>query len=371
MDKEEQLKRWRLILGQSSDPQESIGMGEEEKGMDRVLDALYDSERQRGLGSSSPNVTRWLGDIRKYFPAPVVQLMQKDALERLRLHQMLLQPELLETLQPDVHLVSTLLSLKKVLPAQTRETAREVIRSVVKELEKKLRQPLQNAIKGSLSHVARSRRPKPNAIDWHRTIRANLKHYQPEYHSIIPEKLWGYGRRQPKMKDLILLVDQSGSMATSVVYAGIVGSIMASMPSINTRFIVFDTSVVDLSDHLHDVVDLLFATQLGGGTHISKALRYGRQFVRQPRNTIMVLISDLMEGGPQEELLRQAMEIKASGVNFITLLALNDKGAPMYDHHIATQFTQLEIPTFACTPEAFPELMAKAIKGERLGHFGK
>lgn len=366
MDKEEQLKRWRLILGQNADPQESIGMGEEEKGMDRVLDALYDSERQRGLGSSSPNVTRWLGDIRKYFPAPVVQLMQKDALERLRLHQMLLQPELLETLQPDVHLVSTLLSLKKVLPAQTRETAREVIRRVVKELEKKLRQPLQNAIKGSLSRVARSRRPKPNAIDWHRTIRANLKHYQREYNAIIPEKLLGYGRREPKMKDLILLVDQSGSMATSVVYAGIVGSIMASMPSITTRFIVFDTSVVDLSDHLHDVVDLLFATQLGGGTHISKALRYGRQFVHQPRNTIMVLISDLMEGEPQEELLRQASEIKESGVNFITLLALNDKGAPMYDHHVATQFTQMEIPTFACTPDAFPELMAKAIKGERL-----
>jgi Mg-chelatase subunit ChlD len=214
--------------------------------------------------------------------------------------------------------------------------------------------------------VARSRRPKPNAIDWHRTIRANLKHYQQEYHSIIPEKLWGFGRRQPKMKDLILLVDQSGSMAASVVYAGIVGSIMASMPSITTRFIVFDTSVVDLSEHLHDVVDLLFATQLGGGTHISKALRYARQHIRQPKHTIMVLISDLMEGGPQDDLLRQAAEIKATGVNLITLLALNDKGAPMYDHHIATQFTQLEIPTFACTPDAFPDLMAKAIKGERL-----
>ena len=366
MDKTEQLKRWRLVLGQAADPQESIGMGEEEQGMDNVLDALYDSERERGLGSSSPNVTRWLGDIRKYFPAPVVQLMQKDALERLRLHQMLLQPELLETLQADVHLVSTLLSLKKVLPAQTRETAREVIRKVVKELEKKLRQPLQNAIQGSLSRVARSRRPKPNAIDWHRTIRANLKHYQVEYRSIIPEKLWGYGRRQPKMKDLILLVDQSGSMAASVVYAGIIGSIMASMPSISTRFIVFDTSVVDLTEQLHDAVDLLFATQLGGGTHISKALRYGRQHIRQPRNTIMVLISDLMEGGASEDLLRQALEIKASGVNLIALLALNDKGAPMYDHHIAGQFTQMDIPTFACTPDAFPDLMAKAIKGERL-----
>lgn len=366
MDKEEQLKRWRLVLGQKADPQDSIGMGEEDQGMDRVLDALYDSERERGLGSSSPNVTRWLGDIRKYFPAPVVQLMQKDALERLRLHQMLLQPELLETLHPDVHLVSTLLSLKKVLPAQTRETAREVIRKVVKELEKKLRLPLQNAIKGSLNRVARARRPKPNAIDWHRTIRANLKHYQKEYHSIIPEKLWGFGRRQPKMKDLILLVDQSGSMATSVVYAGIVGSIMASMASLNTRFIVFDTSVVDLSEHLHDVVELLFATQLGGGTHISKALKYARQHVHQPRNTIMVLISDLMEGGSADDLLRQAMEIKASGVNLISLLALNDKGAPIYDHHIATQFTQMDVPTFACTPDAFPELMAKAIKGTKL-----
>nr|WP_290926960.1 VWA domain-containing protein [Haliscomenobacter sp.] len=152
-----------------------------------------------------------------------------------------------------------------------------------------------------------------------------MKHYQVEYKSIIPEKLWGYGRRQPKMKDLILLVDQSGSMAASVVYAGIIGSIMASMPSITTRFIVFDTSVVDLTEQLHDAVDLLFATQLGGGTHISKALRYGRQHIRQPRNTIMVLISDLMEGGPAEDLIRQAMEIKASGVNLIALLPSTTK----------------------------------------------
>jgi Mg-chelatase subunit ChlD len=355
--KEEQLKRWRLVLGKVADPEEQSGLGGEEQGMDQVLDALYDSERERGLGSSSPNVNRWLGDIRKYFPTPVVQLMQKDALDRLRLSQMLTQPELLETLSPDVQLVSTLLSLKKVLPAQTRETAREVVRKVVAELEKKLKAPLLAALRGRLNRAQRSRKPRFNDVDWQRTIRANLKHYQPAYKAIIPEKIFGFGRRNPQLQDLIILVDQSGSMADSVVYAGIFGCIMAAVPSLRTRFVVFDTSVVDLTDHLHDAVDLLFATQLGGGTHIGKALDYASQWVQTPRKTILILISDLLEGGSTDELIRKAANLKSQGVKFVTLLALNDKGVPIYDQQMASAFAGLDIPTFACTPDRFAEVM--------------
>ncbi|MEN0007096.1 MAG: hypothetical protein AAF798_23300, partial [Bacteroidota bacterium] len=178
MNMDEHLQKWRLILGKKADPEAQLPLQGQLKGMDGVLDALYDSERRGGLGKSSPNVNRWLGDIRTYFPSSVVQLLQKDALERLGLHEMLLEPELLETIEMDVDLVGTILSLNKVLPSKTRETAKAVVRKVVERLEKKLRNPLREAIQGSLARTVRNRRPKLNEIDWNRTIRQNLKHYQ-------------------------------------------------------------------------------------------------------------------------------------------------------------------------------------------------
>lgn len=339
-------------------------LGEAAKGMDKVLEALYDSDRKGSLGSSSPRINRWLGDIRRYFPSPVVQLLQRDALERLGLKRMLLEPELLEAIEPDVELVGTLLTLSKAMPEETRESARALVRRIVAELEQQLKYPMQQAIRGSLDRTARNRRPRLNEIDWHRTIRANLKHYQPEQKRIIPEHFYGYGRKRSQLKDLIVLSDQSGSMATSVVYAGILSCIMASMPALHTRFIAFDSSVADLSEHLHDPVDLLFATQLGGGTDIGNALGYAEKLVRRPADTILVLISDLYEGGREAELVRRAASLCAAGVQFISLLALNDKGRPAYDKQIAAQLAALGIPSFACTPEQFPGLMASAIGGQ-------
>ena len=361
---EEHLRKWRLILGSKADPAQGVPLGSQQAGMDKVLEALYDSNRKGGLGASSPNVNRWLGDIRTYFPTPVVQLMQKDALERLGLDQMLLEPELLEAVEADVQLVATLLSLKKVIPSKTRETARMVIRKVVEELEKRLRNPLREAIKGSLHRATRNRRPKYNEIDWNRTIRANLKHYQKDYKTIIPEHLIGYGRKGQQLKHVLLLVDQSGSMATSVVYAGVLGSILASLRSVKTNMIVFDTNVVDLTDELQDPIDLLFAAQLGGGTDINKAMGYAGQLIQRPSDSILILISDLYEGGNVNELIRQVASLKAAGVQIIALLALNDEGVPSYDKEIAFKFAALNVPAFACTPDQFPDLMAAAIKKE-------
>ena len=351
-----------MILGQKADPEGQLNPEGEAKGMDQVLEALYDSDRKGGLGKSSPNVNRWLGDIRKYFPTSVIQLMQKDALERLGLDQMLLEPELLEAVEPDVHLVGTLLALNKILPVQSRETARMVIAKVVRELEKRLRSPLQKAIEGSINRTQRNFRPKYNEIDGHQTIRANLKHYQPDYKTIIPEKLIGYGKKGRQLKHLILLMDQSGSMATSVVYAGVASCIMASLKTIKTTLIAFDTSVVDLSMHLSDPVDLLFATHLGGGTDIHKALTYAQAQIVTPGDTIVFLISDLFEGGPEDQMLKRIASMNASGVSFITLLALNDEGAPSYDKEIAGKLATMNIPSFACTPDLFPDLLAAAIQ---------
>lgn len=363
---DEKLRKWRLILGKQSNPADDIELSETMQGMDDVLDALYDAERKGGLGSSAPNVNRWLGDIRKYFPVEVVQMMQQDALERIGLKQMLTEPEMLEAIEPDVNLVATLLSLNKVLPKKTRATARKVVEQVVKDLEKKLRNPMLQAVKGSIHRATRNRRPRHKEIDWHKTIQRNLKNYQKELNTIIPEQLVGYGRKGQALKTVILLVDQSGSMAASMVYAGVLGAVMASMRSLQTHMVVFDTSVVDLTEHLDDPVDLLFATQLGGGTDINKALAYTEGLIQKPKDTILVLISDLFEGGNAEALLRRVAAIKNSGTQLITLLALNDKGAPAFDRNIATKFTTLQIPTFACVPNQFPDLMAAAIKNEDL-----
>jgi len=357
----ERQKKWRLILGKGADPTGENQLEGEAKGVDETLEALYDNDRRGGLGNSSPNINRWLGDIRKYFPTSMVQVMQKDAMERLGLKEMLLEPEMLESVEPDVDLVGTILSLNKIMPTKTRETARRVVRKVVTDLEKRLNNKMREAIEGALNRSVRNRRPKLNEMDWHRTIRANMKHYQKEYKTIIPEQLWGYGRKGQSLKHVVLLVDQSGSMASSLVYAGVFGAVMASLRSVKTHMVVFDTNVVDLTAELSDPVELLFGTQLGGGTDINKALTYAEQIITQPDDTVLVLISDLFEGGNEREMLRRAASIKSKGVQFVTLLALADEGSPGYDKGIANQFYSLGIPSFACTPDKFPELMAAAM----------
>ncbi len=374
IDEKERLRRWRLVLGKDAHDGICGGAGEDglgqllgtDRGMDNVLEALYNSERNAGLGASSPNVARWLGDIRTYFPTPSVQFMQKDALERLNLTQMLLEPELLETIEADVHLVANLLSLSHVIPEKTKDTARMVVRKVVEDLERKLTNPMLQAVRGSLNRAVRNYRPRPNEIDWDRTIRANLKNYLPEKRTIIAEKLVGHGRKNSSLRDIVLCVDQSGSMGSSVVYSGIFGAVLASIKAVSTRMVVFDTSVVELTEELQDPVDLLFGVRLGGGTDINRALGYCQQIISRPTSTILVLITDLYEGGNQAQMLRRAAELVTSGVQVVCLLALNDTGAPIYDQHNAQVLANLGVPSFACTPELFPDLMAAAIQKQDL-----
>lgn len=359
----DQYTRWRLILG-AGDP--IAGSGEDAAAMDEVLGALYESDRQGGLGDSAPQVHRWLGDIRTYFPVPVVQLMQRDALERLGLRSMLLEPELLSMIEPDARLIGILLSLSKILPDQTRETARVLVRRYAEALQERLQMPLLSAIRGSLYKLRQTRRPRQNEVEWQRTILANLKHYQPEWGTVIPERFFGRQRSQRNLKRLILLLDQSGSMASSIVHAGILGCITASIPALQTRLVVFDTKIADLSHLLSDPVDLLFATQLGGGTHIAQALAYGRQLMESPEETIFILLSDLMEGPAPDALISQAAAIRDAGARMIVLLSLDDGGAPAFDRNIAFRLADLGIPAFACTPDQFPGLMAAAIEGRPL-----
>ena len=360
---DERLRRWRLVLG----GEDADGTGSQLSGADirrdEALSQLYDTDRRGGLAASSPRVARWLGDIRTYFPSSVVQVLQHDAMDRLGLRQLLLEPEMMATVQPDVALVGTLLGLGRAIPEHSRETARAVVRQVVRELEQRLAGATRQAVTGALDRAARTRRPRPADIDWNRTIAANLVRYQPEHRTVIPERLVGRGRRSQHVQvEVVLCIDQSGSMASSVVYASVFAAVLASLRAVRTRVVVFDTAVVDLTDQLDDPVDVLFGVQLGGGTDIAGALGYCETLVTRPSDTILVLISDLFEGRTSSGLLRRAAALVDSGVQLVALLALSDQGAPVYDHDVAGALHELGVPAFACTPDLFPDLMAAAIQ---------
>jgi Mg-chelatase subunit ChlD len=376
---DERARRWRLLLGEPAAQAMRARLSSADEAMDAALSALYDGgpaggaprsggRRSAGLGSSAPQVARWLGDIRTYFPNTVVQVMQRDAIDRLNLTQLLLEPELLESVEPDVHLVGTLLSLSRVMPEETKATARGVVGRVVDEIHRRLADRTRAAVNGALNRSARTHRPRPADIDWGATIAANLKHYLPEHRTVVPERLVGYARGQRMLaRDVVVAVDQSGSMAASVVYASVFAAVLASMRSLRTSMVVFDTAVVDLTEALADPVDVLFGTQLGGGTDINRAIAYSQTLLTRPAGSLFILISDLYEGGIRDEMLRRVAAMTAAGVQVVVLLALSDEGAPAYDRENAAALHALGVPAFACTPDAFPDLLATALSGGDVG----
>lgn len=367
----ERDRRWRLVLGEPAN--ELTTLSGDDVAMDGALTELYDAEsegkRRGGLGSSAPSVARWLGDIRKYFPSTVVQVMQRDAVERLNISALLVEPELIESVEPNIDMVTTLIGLGKAIPETSKASARALVRKVVDEVERRVAEQTRSLVGAAVNRAARTRRPRPADIDWNRTIARNLANYLPEYRTIVPERLVGYGRKaQVVTKDVVLAIDQSGSMAASVVYSSIFGAVLASMRSVRTSLVVFDTEIVDLTDKLDDPVDVLFGTTLGGGTDINRAIAYCQGLITRPNDSIFVLISDLYEGGIRDEMLKRIAQLEAAGVQVVVLLALSDEGAPAFDREIAGALAGMGIPTFACTPDAFPELLALAInKGDIVG----
>lgn len=222
---------------------------------------------------------------------------------------------------------------------------------------------MRTAVTGALKRSTRTRRPRHNDIDWNRTIRANLKHYQAEYNTVVPEPRIGFGRKRSQLRTIIPCIDQSGSMGQSVVYSGVFGPVLASIPAIRSHVVTFDTSVVDLTDKMSDPVDVLMGVQLGGGTDINRAITNCQGLITRPRDTIFVLVTDLYEGGNNAQIPKRAASIAGSGVRMATLLALGDSGAPCFDEKNAAALAIFGVPSFACTPGKFPELMATAING--------
>ncbi len=369
----ERERRWRLILGKDEDQEQqqqdsqngqqgsNNDLSQDDQQLDDTLDALYGDEG--GLDDAAPEISRWLENVRDQFSQPVVQVMQRDLVERSNLRKLIRSPELLADLEPDLDMATQLLQLKRHIPEKARQAAREYVAALVADIQERLEHPLRAAIQGSLNRAAKSRRPKHKDINWQRTIYKNLKHYQPTHKTIVAEQLVGFGKRQQSLKDIILCIDQSGSMAKSAVYASIFGAVMASLTSLSTRLVAFSTAIADLTEHLHDPVGALFGMQLRGGTNIDRALAYCETHITRPTDTILILISDLFEGGNAESMLARIAQLQASGVQVIVLLALNDDGAPRFERDHAATIASYGVPAFACTPDQFPELVAAAING--------
>ena len=391
-----------------------MGLRGDDRRIDAALGALYDrgeqgargTNRAGGLSRSKPSVMRWLGDVRRYFPTSVVQILQRDAVDRLDLRQLLLEPELLQSVEPDIHLVTLLVELNRHLPDETRATARQVIAQVLADLERRLADHTRQAVRGALSRSARTRRPRPGDIDWPTTIAANLRHWIPEHRTVVPERLVGHGRRQrslardvinanPDLKGIWAIttvafpgaakaVRDAGKKGEifvtglslpntmreyvedgtvdSVVYASLFAGVLAQLPALRTSFVAFDTAITDLTAFLHDPVEVLFGVQLGGGTDIANALTYCQRLIERPRETVLFLVSDLYEGGNAEVMRRRVGELTDSGVHVIVLLALSDEGTPAYDHDHAVALGALGATVLSSTPDEFPAVLADALR---------
>jgi hypothetical protein len=354
--------------------------------MDEALAAIYDETtgnaqgsgatkggKQGGIGKSAPNLAKWLTDIRNFFPEDVVSVIQSDAINKKGLKQLLLEPETLKTVKPDISMVATLMALNRQIPEKAKESARELIKAVIDEIMKTMEQDIRRAVTGALNKKNHSPLPSLSGMDWKRTIDKNLKHYDADTKKIIPEKFYFFERTK-KMKDwtVILDIDQSGSMAESIIYASVMGAVFAGIPAIDTRVVAFDTEVVDLTEECrNDPVDVLFGVQLGGGTDINKSVGYCAQFIENPKKSMFILISDLYEGGVEAGLLRKLTEMYEAGVKVIVLLALSDRGTPAYDEKLGKKISAVGIPCFACTPDRLPELIEAALKGKNLNVFEK
>jgi Mg-chelatase subunit ChlD len=378
--------RWRLVLGREADAglcqmagcKSGSLLSGDLANLDQALGFIYggsddapeetsSKKRSAGLGKSAPRLAKWLGDIRSYFSTDVVAVIQKDAIEKKGLRQLLFEPETLSQVTPNIDMVGTLLSLKNMIPDTAKEAARAIVRAVVEEILKRLRGALEQAVRGSIDRSRHSPiRSLPN-MDWHRTIRRNLKNYDRQREVVIPESFHFFARQHRRREwNVIVCMDQSGSMADSVVYGGVMGAILASLPALETHVIAFDTEVVDLTEKCHDPVDLLFGVQLGGGTDINRAVAYCQKLIHDPRKTLFIVITDLYEGGNERELVRRMDEMVASGVRALCLLALSDSGVPSYDESLARKFAGVGVPCFGCTPTMLPPLLEGALKGQDL-----
>jgi Mg-chelatase subunit ChlD len=380
------LLRWRLALGPEAETvaggcglnelgeasREAIGLGEERlHEFDKAMGFVYGHDRRGGSGASRPYIPTWLANLREFFNQEVVALVQKDAIERKNMQALLFEPETLALLDRNVELVATLVSAKGMVPQKAKAMARQIVREVVEQLRRTLESEVRTAVHGALRRDLSSPLKIMRNLDWKRTIARNLRGWDAKRKRLVPERFyfWANQRRRHEW-DVALLVDQSGSMAQSVVYSSVMAAIFASLDVLRTKLLLFDTEVVDMTPLLNDPVEILFSAQLGGGTDINRAVAYGQEhFVERPDKTLFILITDLYEGGNTRELVARMRKLVDSRVKVLVLLALSDGGHPSYDHGLAKTLTNMGIPCFGCTPNKLVAVMEKVLGGGDLKAF--
>ena len=361
------LNRWRLVLGKQAEGEMTLSDPRLSR-MDDALDFLYGREagadvRQGGLGASSPTVAHWLSEVRTLFPQETAEILQRHALDRYQLTELLADREVLEKLEPNQALLETVLSLKHLMKGPVLDTARRIVDKVVRELTKKMEQELQRSNLGKLDRSSRSPIRSIRNLDFRRTIRANLSHFDAENQRLVLEKLHFSGRvKRIHPWRVILAIDESGSMMSSVIHSAVMAGIFAKMPMLDMKLVIFDTSVVDLSGYVEDPVQTLMSIQLGGGTDIAGALRYCEGLITNPRRTMVVLISDLCEGGPRENLYGVCHDIIESGAKLLALTALDDQAKPAYDRTVGQHLANLGAWVGAMTPAKLADFMANVMR---------
>lgn len=363
MDDGQVLNRWRLVLGKYASGQISYSGGDVNyMGMEEVLDYLYSreygeeqeirQERQGGSGDSQLTVPKWLHEMKKLFPRQTVEIMERHALEKYEMTELLTDPEVLRRLEPNRELLKTIMGLKHMMKGEVLQLAREIVRKVAQEIMEKLEQDVRRALQGKLDRTSGSPVRSLRNLDIRKTIRRNLQHYDRERQQLVLQQVYFHSRmKRYHQWRVVICVDESGSMLDSVIHSAVMAGIFARLPMLDTRLVIFDTNVVDLSGHVEDPVETLMSVQLGGGTNIAGALSYCETLIENPHRTLVVLISDLYEGGSTHNLCSVSRSIIESGAKLIALTALDMTATPNYSRHVAAQLAQLGAFVGAMTPE--------------------
>lgn len=372
-DEQEVLNRWRLVLGkyaagQISFSADNVRMME----MEEVLDYLYSREygddqeirrdRSGGSGDSQLTVPRWLSKIKTLFPRSTVEIMERHALEKYEMTELLTDPEVLRKLEPNKELLKTIMQLKHMMKGDVLELARQVVRKVADELTRKLEQEMKKTLFGRLNRNESSPVRSIRNLDMIKTIRRNLKNYDTDTKQIILKQVY-FSSRMKKYNQwrVIICVDESGSMLDSVIHSAVMAGIFAKLPMLDTRLVIFDTNVVDLSGYVSDPVETLMSIQLGGGTNIAGALAYCEQLIEIPHRTMVVLVTDLYEGGSYRHLYQVSNGIIESGAKLIVLPALDHDAVPNYDKKAAAALVDMGASVGAMTPEELSGFIAKIL----------